>query len=131
MSKETKRQLDQWVMELAHYLETEHGLEWKVALQKAHLAKTILGLMGTSVVRFSYCKKDGTVREARGTLCRELSKEFAAYEYVQAVEEVVWPRATFTYWDLDREAFRTFSADRLKECNATLCAFRSKKLTGN
>ena len=37
MIKEAKRQLDQWVMELAHYLETEYGLEWKVALQKAHL----------------------------------------------------------------------------------------------
>lgn len=115
MSKETKRQLNQWVMELAHYLETEHGLEWKVALQKAHLAKTILGLMGTSVVRFTFRKKDGTVREARGTLCRELSKEFAAYEYVNAVEEVVWPRATFTYWDMERQGFRTISAERLIE----------------
>ena len=115
MSKEAKRQLDQWVMELAHFLETEYGLEWKVALQKAHLTKTILGLMGTSVVRFTYTKKDGTVREARGTLCRELSKEFAAYEYVNAVDEVVWPRATFTYWDLERQGFRTFSAERLKE----------------
>ena len=113
--KETKRELDKWVMELAHYLEAEYELEWKVALRKAHLTKTILGLMGTSVVRFTYGKKDGTVREARGTLCRELSKEFAAYEYVNAVDEVVWPRATFTYWDLERQGFRTFSADRLKE----------------
>ena len=58
--KETKRELDKWVMELAHYLEAEYELEWKVALQKAHLTKTILGLMGTSVVRFTYTKKDGT-----------------------------------------------------------------------
>ena len=113
--KETKRELDKWVMELAHYLEAEYELEWKVALRKAHLTKTILGLMGTSVVQFTYRKKDGTLREARGTLCRQMSAAFAAYEYVKTVEEVVWPRATFTYWDMDREAFRTFSADRLIE----------------
>ena len=115
MCKETKRELDKWVMELAHYLEAEYELEWSEALRKAHLTKTILGLMGTSVVRFAYRKQDGTLREARGTLCRELSAAFAAYQYVQTVEEVVWPRATFTYWDLDREAFRTFSAEKLIE----------------
>lgn len=115
MCKENKAKLDQWVMELAHYLESEHGLEWKVALQKAHLTRKLLGLMGTSAVRFTYVKKDGTLREARGTLCRELSSEFAAYEYVRSVDEVVWPRVTFTYWDLDREAFRSFSAMQLKE----------------
>ena len=98
MSKEAKRQLDQWVMELAHFLEAEYGVEWKVALQKAHLTKTILGLMGTSVVRFTYTKKDGTVREARGTLCREVSKEIAACACVNAVDEGGWTRATDTYW---------------------------------
>ena len=77
--KETKRELDKWVMELAHYLEAEYELEWKVALRKAHLTKTILGLMGTSVVQFTYRKKDGTLREARGTLCRQMSAAFAAY----------------------------------------------------
>ncbi len=44
-----------------------------------------------------------------------MSAAFAAYEYVKTVEEVVWPCATFTYWDMDREAFRTFSAERLIE----------------
>ena len=48
--KETKRELDKWVMELAHYLEAEYELEWKVALRKAHLTKTILGLTWAATI---------------------------------------------------------------------------------
>ena len=115
MCKETKRELDKWVMELAHYLEAEYELEWSEALRKAHLTKTILGLMGTSVVRFTYRKQDGTLREARGTLCRQMSAGFAAYQFVMLLEVFIWPRATFSYWDMDKNGFRSFSADRLIE----------------
>jgi hypothetical protein len=117
MSKETKREMGKWVMELAHHLKREHGVEWRAALCKAHLTRRILRLMGTGVVQFSYRKKDGTMRTARGTLCREASAAFAAYEYVKAVEEVVWPRATFSYWDVDKNGFRSFRAEQLKEIN--------------
>ena len=29
-----------------------------------------------------------------------------------------WPREEFTYWDLDKEAFRTFKASRLLKIEA-------------
>ena len=112
-----QRQLNRWVMDLGNYLVQEKNMDKREAMRKAHLTKNLLNALGKGVVRFTYSKKDGTMRTARGTLCREASAAFAAYEYVKAVEEVVWPRATFSYWDVDKNGFRSFRAEQLKEIN--------------
>ena len=84
------------------------------ALRRAHLASKLLRALGEGVATFEYMKKDGTLREARGTLCHGISKAFDDYEYKEDSLISECPLGmTFQYWDLDREAFRTFSADRV------------------
>ena len=120
MSKETKREMGKWVMELAHHLKREHGVEWRAALCKAHLTRRILRLMGTGVVQFTYSKQDGTVRTARGTLAHGVCAEYDAYCYVghEVIDDCVdWPYSHFVYWDIDKRGFRSFRAEQLKEIN--------------
>ena len=117
MLSDEQRLLRQWAMELANYLRYKESWPARRAMRQAWLCQHALEAMGKGVVQFSYRKKDGTMRTARGTLCREASAAFAAYEYVKAVEEVVWPRATFSYWDVDKNGFRSFRAEQLKEIN--------------
>ena len=114
-TKEISLLLQQWAFEVGNHLCCDKGFPRKKAFRRAYAVQRCLEALGSGKVRLRYYKKDGTLREARGTLCRQMSAAFAAYEYVKTVEEVVWPCATFTYWDMDREAFRTFSADRLIE----------------
>ena len=116
---EVQRLLLSWTMELASYLKEEYGMERKTALEKAHLNRSLIMYLGDGVVEFVYEKEDGTEREARGTLCKGISAEFDGYEYVACDEKaVIWPREDFTYWDLEREGFRTFKASRLRRIKA-------------
>jgi len=71
-------------------------------------------------VTFYYEKDDGTVRKARGTVRHGISRKFDEYVYVKAdkASYYEWPREDFTYWDLDKEQFRTFKASRLLKIEA-------------
>ena len=116
---EVQRLLLSWTMELASYLREEYGMERKAALEKAHLSRSLIMYLGDGVVEFVYEKEDGTERVARGTLCKGISRKFDGYEYVESDNKtVVWPREDFTYWDLDRDGFRTFKASRLMRIKA-------------
>ena len=116
---EVQRLLCRWTMELASYLMEEYGMEKKAALEKAHLNRNLIMYLGDGVVEFIYEKEDGSERLAHGTLCKGISKSFDGYEFVESKEmPMVWPREDFTYWDLDREAFRTFKASRLLKIKA-------------
>ena len=116
---EEQRMLLSWTMDLACYLRNNYGMERKAALEKAHLNRSLIMYLGDGVVEFVYEKEDGSVREAHGTLCKGISKVFDCYEYVKSDDKtVIWPREDFTYWDLDREAFRTFKASRLLRIKA-------------
>ena len=61
--------------------------------------------MRVSVVRFSYVKDNGDIREARGTLC---------FDLIPTENIPTGPRVqdenyeTFRYYDLDRQAWRSF-----------------------
>ena len=86
------------------------------ALRQGHLTSKLLEELGRGEVRFVYQKKDGTLREARGTLCHGISEAFDNYEYkMDSLVSECAPGLWFQYWDLDREAFRTFSAECVKE----------------
>lgn len=115
-----QRLLCSWTMELASYFEDEHDMDQKTALEKAHLNRKLLMYLGDGVVTFYYEKDDGTVRKARGTLMFGISKKFDKYVYVRGCDscEYEWPREDFTYWDLDKEAFRTFKASRVLKIEA-------------
>ena len=116
---ERQRLLCRWTMELAAYLQKEHDMEKKAAMELAHLNRELVTHLGSGRVWFVYLKEDGTEREACGTLCKGVSKLFDAYECKTSHEKAdQWPTEVFTYWDLDKEAFRTWKASRLVKIKA-------------
>jgi len=116
---ERQRLLCRWSMELAALLESEHQLDKKQALELAHLNRELLIRLGSGKVWFVYKKEDGTEREAQGTLCQGISKEFDSYELKGSKKkDDQWPTEVFTYWDLEKNGFRTFKASRLIKIKA-------------
>ena len=116
---ERQRLLSRWTMELAAHLQQEHDMERKRAMELAHLNRELITNLGSGRVWFVYEKEDGTEREACGTLCRGVSKKFDEYECKGSRKKAdQWPTEVFTYWDLDKQAFRTWKASRLVRIKA-------------
>ena len=114
--KTTRELLGAWVCELANNLcnESEIPLPKNEAFRKAHMARKLLEGLGQGKVTFQYEKQDGTLREAQGTLRRGIDPVFDAYEYKNDVRTNQNPDSlNFTYWDLEKHGFRTFSAARV------------------
>ena len=100
--RERQRLLCRWTMELAAYLQKEHDMEKKEAMELAHLNRELVTHLGSGRVWFVYRKEDGTEREACGTLCKGISKAFDAYVCKTSHEKAdQWPTEVFTYWDLN------------------------------
>ena len=111
---ERQRLLNSWVMELGNYLMSEHDMDKKKAMELAHLNRELIMRLGEGKVWFVYQKEDGTVREAKGTLCPGFSTEFDNYEPKDSKKKQdKWPMEQFIYWDLEKKDFRTFKASRL------------------
>ena len=112
---ENQRLLLSWTMDLAGLMRSRYDMEKKAALEKAHLNRNLVMYLGEGLVTFVYEEADGSEREARGTLCKGVSKAFDAWSPKKADEEEAtkWPRDHFVYWDLDAEAFRSWNASRL------------------
>ena len=110
---EGQRLLNRWTMELAALFRSEYDMDKRRALELAHLNRVLLTRLGSGKVWFVYQKEDGTEREAVGTLCPGISKEFDSYESKGKKRAAEWPTEVFTYWDLERKAFRTFKASKV------------------
>ena len=118
-NKETRRLLNSWTFNLANRLMEEENVSRKVAFRQAKLTLDLLDALGQGIVSFHYTKQDGTKREARGTLRHGISEAFDNYVYkTDATEKDHDTQMTFTYWDLDREAFRSFSAMQLEKIDS-------------
>ena len=114
--KETQLLMHRWVFELANWLMSEKDLGRREAFLKAHLTRKLLDGLGQGVVMFQYRKDDGEIRQARGTLCPGVSEDFDHYEYKRDDSEAFQradERGVYVYFDLDRNAFRSFAAWRL------------------
>ena len=98
---------------LAYWLMDEYMMTRKEAFAKAGLTVDILKALGEGIVEFTFKKDDGSIRKARGTLCKGISEEFDGYEYKTDRQEATDIKDIFTYFDLDRQAFRTFKASRV------------------
>lgn len=108
--------LRKWAFYFANRLMDEYDLTRKAAFKQAFLTLNLMDALGRGEVRFVYEKQDGTLREARGTLCHGISEAFDNYKYKTDVTDNDRDTGTnITYWDLDREAFRSFSVLKLKE----------------
>ena len=122
MTKES-RLLKRWVFDLSNAL-IDEGWPRKEAFKQAHLCRRLLECLGLGTVVFEYYKKDGTVRRARGTLCKGVSKDFDYYEY-KTEQQKENPFNLFTYYDLDAAGFRTFDATRLRRIIETVIKCKS------
>ena len=116
--KTTKQLLGAWVCDLANRLinDCETPMTQSEAFRRAHLARELQENLGQGKVCFQYKKQNGDLREAYGTLRGGIDPEFDAYieerrskERRSKHEESL----NFTYWDLEKKGFRTFSAARL------------------
>ena len=108
--------LRKWAFYFANRLMNEYDLTRKAAFKQAFLTLHLMDALGRGEVRFVYEKQDGTLREARGTLCHGISEAFDNYKYkTDVTDNDRDTRTNITYWDLDREAFRSFSVLKLKE----------------
>ena len=113
--KSTNELLQAFVFGLANKLMNEGCMTRSEAFRRAHLVKDLLEKLGEGRVVFMYEKQDGTTRQAHGTLCHGVSEGYDNYRYKKIMTSTnSRPNDLyFTYWDLDREAFRAFSALRI------------------
>ena len=120
--KTTKSLLGAWVCELANNLmnECETPMTRTEAFRRAHLARELLEKLGQGKVTFEYKKKNGDLREAMGTLRWGIDPTTPTRP--PRGEDSVTPSRrrrrepdslNFTYWDLEKHGFRTFSAARI------------------
>ena len=104
-------------------------MDKKAALELAHLNRELILHLGSGRVWFVYMKEDGSLREAQGTLCPGISDKFDSYEMKgDSHGKNRWPCEEFTYWDLEKEGFRTFKASNLIKIKAATivnCMHRS------
>ena len=120
--KTTKSLLGAWVCELANKLmnECETPMTRTEAFRRAHLTRELLEKLGQGKVTFQYMKQDGELREAMGTLRWGIDPTTPTTP-PQGEASVTPPRRrrrepdslNFTYWDLEKHGFRTFSAARI------------------
>jgi hypothetical protein len=117
--KNQRRELTCW---LANFLVNKRGFDRSKAFKCAHAIYRLTNELAKGLLEFSYMKDDGTLRHARGTLCDGVSDRFDEWKRKQAekpkdkkAKSKTKPREIITYWDLDKEGFRSFRADRLIE----------------
>ena len=109
-----RRLMNRWVFDVAYLLIDGYMEERKEAFRQAHLVRKLLERLGQGEVVFEYYRSDGRLRRARGTLCRGVSEAFDNYERKTPLKPTVHDDGLhFTYWDLDREQFRSFAVARV------------------
>ena len=79
------------------------------ALKYAWWFESFRKKLSTGVWRFSYFKKDGSIREAVGTLCMDLIPEDKRPKGINS--EALACADTFCYYDLDAQGWRSFRLD--------------------
>lgn len=106
--------MKRWVFDHANAMMEEFNMKRSDAFMQAYLVRDLLDALGQGIAVFEYEKKDGSLRKAKGTLCKGVSAEYDAYEYkTDSLDNDKYPNLEIKYWDLDKEAFRAFSAARL------------------
>lgn len=125
------------VMSIAHRmytnnLESKHSLiayspqlEWQNALKRAWYFERLRKALSKGVVRFSYFKADGSIREAVGTTCNLLiPTEKHPKGTSQARENLI----SISYFDFERQDWRGF---RMESFIGFVDVWQLTPMTGN
>ena len=97
------------------------GSLWKEALQAAWELHYLHEMLAHGIVEFTFIKKDGTLRTARGTNYPDLIPPRCAPSGRQQAEieagltEPNWK--SIAYYDLDKEEWRAFSIENFVQVN--------------
>ena len=94
-------------LKMAHILnKNKPGFKWSDVVRHAWYFVRLREMLKTSIMTFTYIKRDGELREARGTLSEVI------------IPKKKWPRETIcdhlpnysfiTYWDIDTHDWRCF-----------------------
>lgn len=89
-------------MKLAWQFVKVNGLSMSEAMKKAWLNIKLKAKMVKSSVRFTFKKKDGSIREAVGTLCWNNIPQFISGGNRKANDN------TQVYYDTEKSSFRSF-----------------------
>ena len=118
--QEVRSLLGAWVCDMANRLmnESEVPMTQSKAFEQAHLVRRLLEKLGEGRVVFMYEKKGEGLRTAVGTLCKGIDPAFDNYVHKTIENNRKTETLNFTYWDLGRHAFRTFSASRVRRISA-------------
>ena len=83
-------------------------------MKNDELLKELRHNMKHSIVSFSYLKKDGSTRTAKGTLCESIITDRGG-EMPKGTGET--PSDAFPYWDVESEGWRCFKTAYLIDAN--------------
>ena len=108
--------IQQRVMHYAHIIYNAGGCNWSEALQTAWDMHYLRRWLALGIAEFTYLKRDGTERTARGTNCPELippSKAPTGHQQLDIDAGLQEPNyKSIAYYDLDKEAWRAFSIEK-------------------
>lgn len=109
---EERSLLGAWVCDMANRLmnESEVPMTQSEAFRQAHLVRRLLEKLGEGSVMFLYLKKDRVLRMTVGTLCKGIDPLFDNYVRKTVENNRKTQTLNFSYWDLEKHYFRTFSA---------------------
>ena len=116
-NKNQKRKI---ICEQANFLVYKRGFDRSNAFKCAHAFYRLAEWLAKGLVAFTYMKDDGSIRHAHGTLCDGVSEKFDEWKRKQAEKpKEKEPKGesvmhVIKYWDVDKEAFRSFKAENLK-----------------
>jgi hypothetical protein len=114
-----KKQKRKVICEQANFLVYKRGIDRSTAFKCAHILYRFAEWLVKGIVAFTYMKDDGSIRHARGTLCDGVSEKFDEWKRKQAEKpkakepEGESAKHVIKYWDVDKEAFRSFKAENL------------------
>ena len=116
--------MNSWVFNLANQLMDETDMTRSESMKQAYLVRELLEKLGQGVVTFEYEKMDGSLREARGTLCPRLMPQQETDGKTDGKQRDR-DRMDFAYWDWDKQSFRAFRAGSVvRICALTIPNYR-------
>ena len=128
MAGNARQRIQSNVMHWAHHIYRTSDCSWSEALQRGWEMHYMRQMLAHGVVEFTFMKKDGTERVARGTNSGEIippSKAATGRQQAMIEAGLAEPNwKSIAYFDLDKEAWRAFSVERFVQVKRVMAITR-------